>query len=86
MKGLITQWRDPATPTASAAAQSVMSLISVGALPPNSAVTYRLLGYDEATVQQLVADARSAAGRQALAALSKTTDSEVDALTAESTE
>ena len=63
-----------------------MSLISVGALPPNSAVTYRLLGYDEATVQQLVADARSAAGRQALAALSKTTDSEVDALTAESTE
>lgn len=86
MKGLITQWRDPATPTASAAAQSVMSLISVGALPPNSAVTYRLLGYDEATVQQLVADARSAAGRQALAALSKTTDPEVDALTAESTE
>lgn len=71
MRHLITQWRDPATPTAAAAAQSVMSLVSVGVLPPNSAVTYRLLGYDEATVQQLVADARSQAGRQALAALSQ---------------
>lgn len=86
MKGLITQWRDPATPTASAAAQSVMALISVGCLPPNSAVTYRLLGYDEATVQQLVADARSHAGRQALAALTAPgPDPRVDALTAEAT-
>ncbi|MCQ9345868.1 phage portal protein [Corynebacterium phoceense] len=86
MEGLMTRWRDPATPTASAAAQSVMSLVSTGVLPPNSPVTYRLLGYDEATVAQLVADARSYAGRQALAALTPPTpDPEVDALTAEHT-
>ncbi|WP_313546439.1 phage portal protein [Corynebacterium sp.] len=80
MRGLLTQWRDPATPTASAQSQSVMSLISVGALPPTSEVTYRLLGYDEATIAQLVADARTFAGRQALAALQPAQTPAVDDL------
>ena len=82
MSRLMTQWRDPSTPTKAAQAQSVMSLVAMGVLPANSPVTYRLLGYDEATVSQLVADARSAAGRQALAALNpRGPDPEVDALT-----
>lgn len=87
LKQVLCQWRDAATPTKAAQAQSVMSLVSQGVLPPNSAVTYRLLGYDEATVAELVADARTAAGRQALAALRPTAaaDPEADALVATET-
>lgn len=85
MRRLMTQWIDPSTPTKSAQAQSVMSLVSMGVLPPTSEVTYRLLGYDEPTISQLIADSRSAAGRAALAALRPTTNPEVDELTATDT-
>lgn len=51
------QWRDPATPTAAATAQSVMSLVQAGVLPGKSRVTWELLGYDEATILRLEADA-----------------------------
>lgn len=82
MKRLMVQWRDASTPTKAAQAQSVMSLVTMGVLPPNSPTTYQLLGYDAATVSQLVADARSAAGRQALAALSQQApDPEIESLT-----
>lgn len=54
---LRVQWRDPATPTKAANAQSVMALVSAGVLPAMSEVTWELLGYDEATITRLSAAA-----------------------------
>lgn len=54
--GLAAKWKDAATPTRAAAAQSVMQLVSAGVLPARSEVTYELLGYDDATIRRLMAD------------------------------
>lgn len=48
---LEAQWADAATPTKATNAQSVMSLVAAGVLPPMSEVTWELLGYDPATIQ-----------------------------------
>ena len=69
MKRLMMQWRDPSTPTKAASAQSVMALISVGALDPRSPVTWELLGFDAPTISRLEADAARMDARDALAAL-----------------
>lgn len=57
MRRLAVQWRDPATPTKAANAQSVMSLVAAKVLPAQSRVTWELLGYDEATISRLEAAA-----------------------------
>lgn len=69
LEGLRARWRDAATPTRAAAAQSVMSLVSAGILPPISEVTYELLGYDESMIRRLMADATRAAATGALTEL-----------------
>ncbi|MBV7294920.1 phage portal protein [Corynebacterium sp. TAE3-ERU12] len=53
MRHLQVQWRDPATPTKAANAQSVMALVAAGVLPKMSEVTWELLGYDQATISRL---------------------------------
>ncbi|WP_431889455.1 phage portal protein [Nocardiopsis alba] len=58
--GLVARWRDAATPTRAAQSDSVMKLVSAGVLPPNSEVTYELLGYDRTTINRLAAEARRA--------------------------
>ena len=60
---LTTKWRDPATPTKAAAADAVMKMVSAGVLPPDSAVTLEQLGFDQTTIDRIVADRnRSQAG------------------------
>lgn len=60
---LTTKWRDPATPTKSASADAVMKLVQAGVLPPDSAVTLEQLGFDQTTIDRIVADRRrSSAG------------------------
>lgn len=56
LRHLEVQWKDPATPTKAANAQSVMALVSAGVLPAHSEVTWELLGYDQATISRLKAD------------------------------
>lgn len=56
LRHLEVQWKDPATPTKAANAQSVMALVSAGVLPAHSEVTWELLGYDPATISRLKAD------------------------------
>lgn len=63
------QWRDAATPTRAASTDAVVKLISAGALPATSRVTYELLGFDATTVDRLVADAAAEQTRRSLAAL-----------------
>jgi hypothetical protein len=58
---LTTKWRDPATPTKSAAADAVMKLVTAGVLPADSAVTLEQLGFDQTTIDRIVADRRRAA-------------------------
>jgi len=55
---LTTKWRDPATPTKAAAADAVMKLVTAGVLPPDSAVTLEQLGFDQTTIDRIVADRR----------------------------
>ena len=57
---LTTKWRDPATPTKAAAADAVMKLVTAGVLPPDSAVTLEQLGFDQTTIDRIVADRRRA--------------------------
>ena len=60
---LTTKWRDPATPTKAAAADAVMKMVSAGVLPPDSSVTLEQLGFDQTTIDRIVADRnRSQAG------------------------
>ena len=71
LAGLRTVWRDASTPTRAAQAQSVMGLVSAGVLPPDSEVTYELLGLDQSTRRRLLATAaerRTTALVQALSA------------------
>lgn len=66
---LRSKFRDPATPSRSAAADAVTKQVSVGILPPDSEVTYEQMGYDQTTIARLVADKRRTAGRQMAADL-----------------
>lgn len=66
---LQAKWRDPSTPTKAAAAQSVMTLVGAGVLPPQSEVTWEQLGFDPVTISRLKADALRDQGSQLLAQL-----------------
>lgn len=57
LAGVRPVWRDASTPTKTAQAQSVMTLVTAGVLPPTSEVTYELLGFDRMTRQRLLAEA-----------------------------
>lgn len=79
MTRLTAQWRDPATPTKAANAQSVMSLVAAGVLPKRSRVTWELLGYDEATISRLEAESareRAVERADALAGVTAPDDSD----------
>lgn len=74
---LTTKWRDPATPTKAAAADAVMKLVTAGVLPPDSAVTLEQLGFDQTTIDRIVADrrrSRAAASLSVLASQAPTTE------------
>lgn len=62
LKKMRARYRDPATPTKAALAQSVVSLVQAGVLPPVSPTTYRLLGYEKPDIETLLAEARRQAG------------------------
>lgn len=66
---LTTKWRDPATPTKAAAADAVMKLVSAGVLPADSAVTLEQLGFDQTTIDRIVADRRRSQAGSMLDAL-----------------
>ena len=57
LAGIRPVWRDASTPTKAAQAQSVMTLVTAGVLPPTSEVTYELLGFDRVTRQRLLVEA-----------------------------
>lgn len=56
LNGLQARWKDASTPTKSAQAQAVMTLVQAGVLPARSEVTYELLGYDATTINRLMAE------------------------------
>lgn len=72
--GLAPVWRDAATPTKAAQADAVVKLVSAGILPPDSEVTYDLLGLSAANKQRLLADARARRAASSLHALTGTPD------------
>ena len=60
------RWRDPSTPSKSAIADAVTKQVAQQILPPDSPVTYEQLGYDETTVERLLADRHRAQAQQRL--------------------
>ena len=64
-----THWRDAATPTRAAAADSASKLIASGVLPADSSVTYDRVGLTPAEQRQVQADKRRAGGSAALRAI-----------------
>ncbi len=78
---LSTKWRNPATPTIASQADATSKLVAAGVLPADSAVTLELMGFDQTTIDRIVADRRRAnAGNRldALAAAVKTPTGVVD--------
>ncbi|RJU01985.1 phage portal protein [Arthrobacter frigidicola] len=85
---LTTKWRDPSTPTKAAAADAVMKLVTAGVLPPDSAVTLEQLGFDQTTIDRIVADRRRSAVSQLVSGIGARLDAaeaspEVQAVAAE---
>lgn len=66
---LKARWRDASTPTRASTADAVMKLVSSGVLPPNSEVTYQMLGFDGVTISQLRSEMRRARAESMLAGL-----------------
>lgn len=60
LTGLRAKWRNPATPTKGEASKAVVEQVQAGILPPDSEVTLEQLGYDDVTIQRIVADRRRA--------------------------
>ena len=58
---LSTKWRNPATPTLAAQADATTKLVAAGVLPPDSAVTLELMGFDQTTIDRITADRRRSA-------------------------
>lgn len=64
LTGLRAKWRNPATPTKGEASKAVVEQVEAGILPPDSEVTLEQLGYDDVTIQRIVADRRRSAVSQ----------------------
>lgn len=69
LRALDCRWRDPSTPSRAAATDAVMKQVSAGVLPPDSPVALEQLGYDQTTIDRIMADRRRAAGRNVLQSL-----------------
>jgi len=85
---LSAKWRNPATPTMSSQADATSKLVAAGVLPADSDVTLELMGFDQVTIDRVVAHRRrSQAGdrlTQLVQAAQKTPQEVVDvAATAE---
>ena len=53
---LSTKWRNPMYESKSAQGDMIMKMIQVGALPPESEVVLEMLGFDQLTIDRVVAD------------------------------
>jgi hypothetical protein len=57
---LSTKWRNPATPTLASQADATAKLVTAGVLPADSDVTLELMGFDQVTIDRIVAHRRRA--------------------------
>jgi hypothetical protein len=57
---LSTKWRNPATPTLASQADATAKLVAAGVLPPDSDVTLELMGFDQVTIDRVVAHRKRA--------------------------
>jgi hypothetical protein len=61
LKRMRAKFRDASTGTKAAASQAVVEQVKNGILPADSEVTLEALGYDDVTIQRIVADRRRSA-------------------------
>jgi hypothetical protein len=57
---LSTKWRNPATPTLASQADATQKLVAAGVLPADADVTLELMGFDQVTIDRIVAHRRRA--------------------------
>jgi hypothetical protein len=69
LKRMRAKFRDASTGTKAAASQAVVEQVKNGILPADSEVTLEALGYDDVTIQRIVADRRRAQAGDRLAQL-----------------
>lgn len=74
LRGLSTRWRDAATPNAQSQAQAVTMLVSNGILPPQSRITWEMMGFDDATIRRLENEARRSGTSNLLQSLQAAAD------------
>jgi hypothetical protein len=55
---LSAKWRDPSTPTKASAAAAIRDLVDSGVLPADADVTLELMGFDQVTIDRVVAHRR----------------------------
>jgi hypothetical protein len=55
---LSAKWRNPATPTMASQADATQKLVAAGVLPADSDVTLELMGFDQVTIDRIVAHRR----------------------------
>lgn len=70
-------WRDAATPTRAASADAATKLIASGVLPPDSEVTYNLLGFSDSDKQQLKAEKATLQATNLVANLAAATQNQI---------
>lgn len=58
---LSAKWRNPATPTMASQADATSKLVAAGVLPADSDVTLELMGFDQVTIDRIVAHRRRSA-------------------------
>lgn len=66
VRDIITEWRDPATPTTAADADRAVKLVGANIIPADSSVTHELVGLTPNQRRQLERDQNKAAVRQLL--------------------
>lgn len=71
MATISSRWRDPATPTVSAATDAVTKQIEAGALPRNSVVALERMGYSDADIRRIQQEWSQETFRQILSMASK---------------
>lgn len=71
---LTAVWRDAATPTKAATADATVKYVAAGILPPQSEVTWEMMGLDATTRARLAADVRRARAQELVTGLRTAAD------------
>ncbi len=80
LAGVVSRWRDPATPTVAAATDAVVKQIGSGMLPPDSEVALERAGYSDSDIRRIQQERRKGLVTQLIEQRQGQVDPAADAL------